>query len=152
MLHCLHSWDVYLIKEVTNYVLIMDIEFSVSSTNHIRKWIWCWVISIPVLISNTLSSCNIFGWYSTVIFKQFTQQNSVCLSSKLHCPNICKWPVQATKFLILQYPELSTCFTFLSSKCSSPHFFVSRCLHVTYILIAHEVTFVVKNCRFNHGT
>jgi hypothetical protein len=69
-----------------------------------------------LFISNALSFCSILGWYNTVTFKQFPQQNSVCFCLTLYCPNNCKWPVQATKFLILQYPELSIYFTVLSWK------------------------------------
>jgi len=153
MLHCLELWDIHLIKEVTNYVLIMDIEFPVSSINPIRKWIRCWVISILVLHLFQIHYPPLIFSADTVRLFSNIFPSKILYASLRNCI-VLTFVNDLFKLRNFSFCNILNGLLVSSSLARSvlPHIFVSRCLHVTYILIPHEVPFVVKKCRFNHGT
>jgi hypothetical protein len=131
----------------------MDPEFSVSSTNHIRKWIRCWTNSIPVLYLVQIHS-------PPAIFSADTVRLlSNSFSSKILYASLRHYIVLTFAHKLLKLRSFSFCSNLncllvspFLARSVLPHIFVSRYLRVTYILISLEVPFVVGNCRFNHGT
>ena len=139
MLHCLELWDIHLIKEVTNYVVIIDIEFSVSSTNHIRKWTRFWVISIPILYSFQIHYPLVILSAGTVRLFSISFPSKILYASLRHCI-VLTFVNELFKLRNISFCNILTSLLVSPFLARSvlPHIFVSRCLHVTCILISHK--------------
>jgi len=131
----------------------MDPEFSVSSTNHIRKWTRCWASSIPVLYLFQIHCPPLIFSADTVLLLSNNFPSKILYASLRH------YIVLISVHNLFKLRSFSFC-NILNCLLVSPflarsvllHIFVSKCLLVTYMLISHEVPFVVRNCGFHHGT
>ena len=135
MLHCLELRDLQIMKEVTNYVLIMEPEFSVSSYNHTCNWTRCWTISIPVLYLFQMHCPPVeFSTY-TVGLLSYSFPNKILYASLRDCIvlTIVNGLFKLQSFSFCNILNCLLASPFLVSKYPT-HNFVSRYLFLTQIL------------------